>query len=129
MANYEFLYRFTKDVLHIDKSVRWVAVTNDVGVLLVVELREGLAPLLSEEENEQYAAAAISRHKLRVDYQDKIGKLTYALGKYEKIFRVTVPITEKYYLFLTIDSDLQNVDSIVNQQIIPIIRQNIDKFQ
>jgi hypothetical protein len=51
--DYEFLYAFTKEILNIEKTIRWVGITNKFGVLLNVEHKEGVKMLLTEEENEE----------------------------------------------------------------------------
>src|ERR687889_636252 len=94
--DYEFLYAFTKDLLKVDKTITWIGIANNFGVLLNVEYRRGLIPLLTEEENEEYASSTITRHKTRIKFESKIGKLIYALGRYQKLNRVTIPIKEKY---------------------------------
>ena len=40
----------------------------------------------------------MTRHKSRTKFEPKIGKLTYAFGRYE---RFIIPISENYYLILT----------------------------
>jgi len=67
MIDYEFLYAFTKEVLKLDKSIRWVGIANKYGILLNVEHREGLQPLMTDEENEEYAHLTVTRHKTRVN--------------------------------------------------------------
>ena len=52
--NYEFLYAFSKELLKLDKTITWIGIANNFGVLLNVEHREELLPLLTEEENEEY---------------------------------------------------------------------------
>ena len=52
--NYEFLYAFSKELLKLDKTITWIGIANSFGVLLNVEHREELLPLLTEEENEEY---------------------------------------------------------------------------
>lgn len=83
MINYELLYSFSKEILSVDNSIRWVGIANKFGVLINAEYREGLQLLMSEEENEEYASLTVTRYKTRVKFQSKIGKLIYAFGKYE----------------------------------------------
>lgn len=128
MIDYEFIYNFSEELLNIDSSLRWMGISNKYGVLLNVEQREGLSPLMSEEESEEYAAAAVSRYRTRVKFQSKIGKLNYAVGRYENVTRITVPINNNYFLLLTIDKE-KNYDNLINKMIIPFIANNRNKFQ
>ncbi|MDR4512528.1 MAG: hypothetical protein MRJ93_12585 [Nitrososphaeraceae archaeon] len=128
MIPYEFIYSFTKSILLIDDAIRWVGITDKQGTLINERYREGVVLLLNEEENEEYASNAISRQRSRVKFEPKIGKLIYAFGKYENVSRVTIPISENYYLLLTLDSMEKKVDEIIMSKVIPIINQTKEKF-
>ena len=125
--DYEFIYTFCEELLNLDMSLRWIGVSNKYGVLINVEQRQGLQPLMSEEESEEYAAAAISRYRTRVKFQPKIGKLNYAVGRYENVTRVTIPISNDYFVLLTVDKEI-NYDDIILKKIIPFIEKNKSKF-
>src|SRR5215217_2887724 len=112
--DYEFLYAFSKDLLNLDRTIRWMGIANNFGVLLNVEHREGLIPVLTEEENEEYAS--------------NIGKLIYAIAKYQKLNRVTIPINENYYLLIALDAEVKDFDSIIMEKIIPLIKKEKHNF-
>jgi hypothetical protein len=126
--DYEFLYAFTKDLLKVDKMITWIGIANNFGVLLNVEYRRGLMPLLTEEENEEYASSTITRHKTRIKFESKIGKLIYALGRYQKLNRVTIPINENYYLLVALDAEVKDFDSTIMEKIIPLIKKEKHNF-
>ena len=126
--DYEFLYAFTKEILNIEKTIRWVGITNKFGVLLNVEHKEGVKMLLSEEENEEYAANTIYRQKTRVKFEPKIGSLLYAFGRYEKINRATIPINDSYYLLLTLEVEQRDFNTIIMDKIIPIVEREKPRF-
>jgi hypothetical protein len=127
MIEYELLYEFSKEILNLDQAIRWMGVANKFGVLLNAEHREGLEPLMTDEENEEYAALTVTRHKTRIKFLSKIGNLVYAVGKYEKLIRVTIKINEDYFLLLTLDVDARDFDSILIQKVIPFV--NVKKAQ
>ena len=129
MIDYEFLYAFTKEVLKLDKSIRWVGIANKYGILLNVEHREGLQPLMTDEENEEYAHLTVTRHKTRVKFEPVTGPLIYALGKYEKLNRITLHINENYYLLITLDIEERNFDTIITEKVIPLIRKEKENFR
>lgn len=128
MIEYDLLYEFSREILNLDPSVRWMGVANKFGVLLNAEHREGLEQLMTEEENEEYAALTVTRHKTRIKFQPKIGDLIYAVGKYEKIIRVTIRINEEFFLLLTLDIDAKDYDSILIQKVIPLVKGKKDEF-
>ena len=128
MIPYEFIYSFTSTILHIDKSIRWIGITNKEGLIINEKYRKEIIPLLTEEENEEYASNAISRQRTRIKFEQKIGKLIYAFGKYEKINRATIPINSNYFLLLSMDSQDVNFDQIIMNKILPLIMENKDQF-
>lgn len=126
--DYEFVYSFSEELLNLDNSLRWIGISNKYGVLINVEQRKDLEPLMSEEESEEYAAAAVSRYRTRVKFQTKIGRLNYAVGRYENVTRITIPISNDYFLLLTIDKE-KNYDDMIKEKIIPFINRNRNKFR
>ena len=125
----KFLYAFTQKVLNSDRSIRWVAITDQDGIILNEQNREGFDSLLTEEENQESAINTIIRQKTRTKFEPKIGKLSYALGRYQKLSRCLIPINENYYLILTMDFDQYNFDKIISEKIIPLIKEKIEKFK
>ena len=82
------LFDFTKNILNSDKSIRWVAITDQDGIILNEQNREeGFKSLLTKEENQESAVNTIIRQKTRTKFEPKIGKLSYALGRYQKLSR------------------------------------------
>ena len=119
----------SKEILDISSSLRWIAIANSEGRLLNITRRKGLDPLMTYEENQEYTLNAIARHKSRIKFEEKLGKLVYSLGKYEKLARIVTPINNKYYILLTIDVEEPHIDSIMSEQIIPKIKDNIQYFE
>ena len=126
--DYEFLNSFCKGVLAKDRSIRWAAMVNKNGVILTQKSREGVKLLLTEEENEQYAASAIARQKTRGRFEPKIGRMVYAFGRYDRLHRATIPINENYYLLVTLDVEVKNFDSIIMDRIVPLIGESKNRF-
>lgn len=90
--------------------------------------RKGVELLLSEEENEEYAATAIARQKTRGKFEPKIGRMLYSFGRYELLHRATMPINENYYLLMTLDVEERNFDSIIIDKILPVITKSRSRF-
>lgn len=126
--DYELLNSLCEDVLAKHSSIRWTGIVNKNGVILAQKTRKGVELLLSEEENEEYAAAAIARQKTRGKFEPKIGKMLYAFGRYELLHRATMPINENYYLLMTLDVEERNFDSIIIDEILPVITKSRSRF-
>ncbi len=105
-------------------SIRWVAITDQDGNIINEQNREGvkLLLILTKEENQESAINTIIRQKTRTKFEPKIGKLSYALGRYQKMSRSLIPINENFYLILTIDFEENNFDKIIIEKIIPLIK-------
>lgn len=125
----DYLESLSREILKISSSLRWIAISDSEGKILNIAKREGLDPLMNREENQEYTLNAIARHKSRLKFEDKLGKLVYSLGKYEKLVRIVTPINNKYYVLLTMDVEEPHIDSIMREQIIPKIRDNTRYFE
>ncbi|MFZ0514647.1 MAG: hypothetical protein WAM14_23790 [Candidatus Nitrosopolaris sp.] len=112
-----------------NKSNRWVGVTNEIGVQLIEKYREGLSALLSKQENEEYASHTIARHRKRLKFEPKLGPLDYALVKYEKVIRGIMPITNDYFLLVALDVEEKDFDRIIMEKIIPFIEGEKHMFE
>ena len=126
--DYELLNSVCKDVLAKHNSIRWTGIVNKNGVILAQKARKGVQLLLSDEENEEYAATAIARQKTRGKFEPKIGKMVYSFGRYELIHRATIPINENYYLLMTFSVDEKNFDQIIIDKILPVITKSRNRF-
>jgi hypothetical protein len=114
--------------LSLNPSIRWVGISDNTGVLLNVTYKEGVTLLLSNEENEEYASNAVKRHKTRITFESKMGKMNYAVGRYEKLVRATIPINSSYYLLITLDVEAKDYDMIIIEKVIPFVEKEKEKF-
>jgi hypothetical protein len=129
--NTRFFSAFTQSILNLDKSIRWVGITDQNGIIINERDREGLNPLLTIDENHDFAVNTITRHKTRFNLESKMGKLTYLFRRYTRMSRCLIPITNNennYYLILNMDFDENHFDKIIMEKIIPFIKQEKEKF-
>jgi hypothetical protein len=124
----KFLYAFTQRILNIDSSIRWVGITDQNGIIINERYREGLKLMLTIEENHDFAINTINRHKTRLKFEPKMGELTYTFRRYSRMSRCLIPINNYYYLILSLDFDQYDFDKIVIEKIIPLIKQEKEKF-
>ena len=78
------------EILGYDDKIRYVGI-YDYGELYD-KTQPGKKNLLSKEETELSLSQAVYRWSTRKKTSEKIGKPIFALAKYEKIYRVTIPI-------------------------------------
>ncbi len=122
ITNNDFLGALENELLSLDKSIRWVGITNEDGIQISEKYREGLKPFLTKEENEDYASHTMDRHRKRLKFEPMLGELEYALVKYESVNRAIIPINRKYYLLVEIDIEENDVDKIIMEKVIPTTR-------
>ena len=114
--NTKFFSAFTQSILNLDKSIRWVGITDQNGIIINERDRQGLDPLLTIEENHDFALNTITRHKTRLKFEPKMGELTYTFRRYTKMNRCLIPINfehHQYYLILNMDFEENNFDKII----------------
>ena len=91
--------------MRIDPKVRFATIFDVNGIILYSAQREGITNLLSPEENQKSLDQAINAWKSRNEYANKIGKGRYVLAVYEKIKRITMPLDDEHFLYITTESD------------------------
>ena len=99
-------------ILNSDKNIRYVGI-YDFGELYD-KMRPGLKSHLTKEETERSLSQAVYRWSTRKKTADKIGKPIYALAKYEKIYRVTIPIGGAGLILISIELDV-DVNAIIEK--------------
>ncbi len=127
-VDYELLNSVCDDVIAKHSSIRWAGIANRNGVILAQKARKGAKLLLSDEENEEYAATAIARQRTRGKFEPQIGKMVYSFGRYELLQRATIPINGSYFLLITLDVEEKNFDSIIMDMVLTVINKNRGRF-
>jgi hypothetical protein len=113
--------------LNIARSIRWVGITDQNGIIINERYREGLKLMLTIEIHD-FAINTINRHKTRLKFEPKMGELTSTFRRYTRMSRCLIPINENYYLVFTMDFDQYDFDKIIMEKIIPLIKQEKAKF-
>ena len=85
--NYE---KICEEVLNCDDQIRYVGI-YDYGELYD-KMKPGIKNYLTKEETELSLSQAIYRWATRKKTVSKIGKPIFDMAKYEKIYRITIPI-------------------------------------
>ena len=130
----EKLNIFCKEIQQLDNSIRFVGIANNLGSLIATSYRNGLTPLMNEQETSHYAIQVVLRAATREDFESKIGRLEYSMGKYERLMRATVPIRlfgnnvqSKFYLLISFDLKSAVID-IVEDKVMPFVEKNRENF-
>jgi hypothetical protein len=122
------IYKLICDrIVKSDNAIRFSGIVDEHGNVLASSERKGLKPLLDREQTAQYALAAVTRQYTRIRWQSVLGKIDYTCSYYEKVLRVTIPITDtnnhlRSVIFFTLDVSTKNFHSIIMNKVIPIVR-------
>ena len=100
------------EILKCDDKIRYAAI-YDYGELYD-KMRPGLDSYLSREETETSLSQAIYRWSTRKKTVSKIGKPIFAMAKYEKVYRVTMPIGGAGLILVSTDLNV-NITEIVEK--------------
>src|SRR5919106_1837105 len=136
-------FNLCNQILELDAKIRFVGIANHLGTLLASAYRNGLVPLLTREETTHYALQSVLRASIKEDFESKLGRQEYSIGKYENVIRATIPIIMivkgelerngviedrnegngsdlKFYLLLSFDVDY-NAQNVIEKKILPFL--------
>jgi hypothetical protein len=126
----ENLNGLCREIQQLDNSIRFIGIANNLSSLVATAYRNGLIPLMDKQETSHYAIQAVLRAATREDFESKIGRLVYSIGKYERLIRATIPIklssskeddgSKIYYLLLSFDLN-SNVMDVIENKVMPFI--------
>ena len=115
-----------KQILQLDKTIRFVGIANIEGKLVAQEYRVGLESFLTKEESELSVMQSIIRMGTRRVLEEKVGKTIYAFALYEKVKRATIPLGDSSILMVSFDIEA-NHEYIILNKILPFVsKENID---
>ncbi len=89
MSHMEY-QKICDEIIDCDDKIRYVGI-YDYGELYE-RTKPGITSYLTREETETSLSQAIYRWSTRKKTSTKIGKPIFAMAKYEKVYRITVPI-------------------------------------
>ena len=107
--NYE---KICDEILNCDDKIRYVGI-YDFGELYD-KMKPGTSNYLSKEETELSLSQAVYRCATRKKTVSKIGKPIFAMAKYEKIYRITLPIGGAGLILISTELNA-NVNEIVEK--------------
>jgi len=100
-----------------------------MGKLVVSKYRDGLIPIITEQEIEMLAIESVLRMNTRKDFESKFGRPIYSFTLYEKVKRATITLhdnnNEEYPILMVSFDREANHDSIILNKILPIIEEYI----
>ncbi len=95
--------KLVDEIMKINPKIRFVGIYRKGDYS--TKLKEGLESYLNEEETKESMKQAIIRMNTRKLHAHKIGKTHYAIAKYDKISRITIPFGNDGLILITTESD------------------------
>ena len=129
-ADDEYPANICDEVLNSDSSIRFVCIPNKMGKIVASRYRNGLAPIITEQEVEILAIESVLRMNTRKDFESKFGRPIYSFTLYEKVKRATITLDDdnnsQQYPILMVSFDTEaNHDYIIMSKILPIIKKHV----
>ena len=123
-----FFKSFCETITKTDKKIRFAAIVDHHGTILGISERKGIKPLLNDEQTAQYALAAVTRQYTRIRWQSILGKIDYTCSSYEKLLRITIPITDSrnhlcFVIIFTLDVNTKDFHHVIMNKIKPIVKE------
>ena len=111
--------------MKIDSTIRYAAIQNNIGEKVNGGFRDGIIPILNNEELKMMHYYASQRWNTRKNIAHKIGNTKYAMAEYDKLKRITFPIDEEYLLMIT--TEIDNNHTIVIEKVLELIQNGSKK--
>ena len=110
------------EVLGIDSNIRYAAIQNSVGEKIHGGFREGINPILNDDELKMMHYYASQRWQTRKNIEHKLGNTKYAMAEYDKLKRISFPIDEKHLLMIT--TEINSNHTVIIQNILKLLKEN-----
>lgn len=104
-------------ILELDENIRFAAIADLDGKMILSKSQEGTNLYLSPESTKDTLRHAAAAWKSRMKHVDEIGRGLYTIAVYEKLRRVTMPLSDDRILLVTIDNaggQKQILDQLLN---------------
>ena len=95
------------EILKLNPKIRYAGVYNTYSGKVFEKPQKGLARLFDKEQTRKSLIQAYMRWKTRESFVDISGEPIYAMTKYQKINRITVPCGKNSLLMVTTENDLE----------------------
>lgn len=115
------LEEFCDEIMNSDRNIRLIAISYRTEYYF--KIRKGLKNLLTREELEKSIADAVLRWVTRRSLRT-LGEPLYAMAKYEKVKRITIPLGRYGMILCTLQPE-SNVETICDK-LIKIIKKHTE---
>ena len=107
-----------ENIMKLDKKIRFSVICDMYGNIVLSRHRDGLENFLTEDETKDTLQYSVEAWRIRHKHENKLGKGKFALVEYEKLRRLTIPLSHERLLLITLDNsdnDFAVIENILNQ--------------
>ncbi len=97
--------RLVDMLLEANKNVRYACICDSEGKILWNSRRNDIQNMITLEDTRASVKKACENWMERDKLSEKIGKGRYAMVDYEKLKRITVPLTNNHLLYMHVEPD------------------------
>ncbi len=98
--------------MSLDRNIRMVTICETDGKIMYSDHRPGVTNMLTPDESRKSLEMAVNAWKSRSQLASKIGKGKYVLAEYEKIKRITMPLGDNHFVYVTTEPSANHVNII-----------------
>ena len=96
--------KFLNSIMHVSGNIRYVMIYDMKGNTILKRKMDGIADLLTEEENKIAIKHTIQSWNFRNSVSEKIGNAKYTLQVYDNLMRIIFPFDSEMLLIVTLDN-------------------------
>jgi hypothetical protein len=101
-------YKLYESILNLNSKIRFVTIIDSDGRLIFGGQKDGIRNYLLPEDQKKSLQSASKMWHIRNQFTGFIGKGKYAMAKYEKVIRYTIPLGDSHLLYITTEPDLDH---------------------
>ena len=102
--------KFCQKILEIDNKIRFVSIYDDGD--FIHKMKEGKQSYLTQKETQNSLAQAQYNWAARKKMTSKIGAPLFAMTKYGKVFRFTIPVSTAGLILVSTELDIKIEDIV-----------------
>jgi predicted DNA-binding protein YlxM (UPF0122 family) len=93
--------QIVEEIIGFDKNIRFVAIFDRYGTIIEKVQNDGMSLMIDEYDTQSMLREAASFWTHRKNLEDKLGKGHYSMTVYDKLIRITMPLSSDYYIIIS----------------------------
>jgi len=99
-------FKLCNRIKELDPKIRFAGVINERGRLVAEGMKEGVAPLKSQKEDEVLFMELALKVKMRKEFDKQLGSVNFAMSLREKAIAMSFPIENSDVLYVFADPNV-----------------------